>query len=69
MRPIEQRSGGLGRRIAGDSESCPSLDVRLAVLPGVCEKERSEAYSGWAHRSMVYGEVMLLVMINNDSLP
>ena len=57
--PIEQRSGGLGKRIAADSESCPSLDVRLAVLLGVCEKGRSGAYSGWAHRGMVYWEVVI----------
>jgi hypothetical protein len=52
----------------GDSESCPSLDVRLALLPGVCEKVRSGAYSGWAYRSMVYGEVMLLMVNNGNAL-
>ena len=59
--PTEQHSVGLGMMIAGDSESCPSLDVRPAVMPVVCEKERSGAYSGWAHRSMVYGKVVFIM--------
>lgn len=51
--PTESHWVGLERTIVEGSESCPSL---LVEPPGVCEKERSEAYSSWTHRCIAVFE-------------